>query len=1209
MVVRGIGEEIDLEIGPGDDDPTFSSTTLVVVPTHESVTPDDQDDHKQILLASQVLTDDQSQLVKAPHGKRKKKVVKKWREEWADTYKWAYVDMHESTARIFCSVCREYGRKHRRNPYGNEGSRNMQMSALEEHNNSLLHKEALRLQMASKDKGLPVVDRPVYVKALMSKSASSILESVLRRDPHEVEFIQSVQEVVHSLEPVLLKNSHYVHILERLLEPERAVFFRVPWVDDRGETHVNRGFRVQFSQVLGPCRGGLRFHPSMNLSIAKFLGFEQTLKNALSPYKFGGAGGGSDFDPKGKSETEIMRFCQSFMDELYKYLGPDQDLPAEDMGVGPKEMGYLFGQYRRLTGHFQRKTKIDNVNIKNLLGSEPVATLTPKPALEPSSELSGVVEAFSVQLEEAEVVRCVVFKLLVKAAFIGCFERPEPLREFGPHARPLCELHISLVITFEFCRTDAYCSLFGERVFTCSSQEKLPVARPVLQIDWTFAQRPRLLVFMLDVCSTTRPDFHPVRNHQDFNLESPTLGFCPKRSIRQDFLPRVTAFRTYGYHPLGFFICLTAARTFPHLGLPPPRGSFTGPKIFWSGSSLRTEATGYGLVFFARLILAEMNKELKGLRCAVSGSGKIAMHVLEKLHSCGAIPITISGVVTFVSMFSSTNWFVLNVRCHCREYLKPNPRAKYFEDAKPWCERCDIAFPCASQNEIDQPDAIALVNSGCRVLVEGSNMPCTPQAIDILRKAKVLVAPAKAASAGGVAVGELELSHECNMMQGSSEGFDAKLQVFEAKLQETMKQMYERSVKAASEYNYLKDNPELCLNRTPIHMTKPSFYWEEKMESSMPSKEYATGVTPCLRGILHQLNALPLESIVYAEERSSFLRAFPSPPLPRLAGTPVASIPLDHFRPTPPRRLRLTHPPPYSPGNPRIASGAASPSPCTPAASPPSAATALRDIVSSGCHLQRPSAAKRRLKLHLFRRPQPPTGGLSFPVYYHLFLSASDTALPPRLRLALGRSPIYPSSSQPVWSAAVVLRGVRTISAYELLLCIVFRPVRRRHIAPACRRHILACMLSFGSMPCPTPRSQIQRHDQLTIYQRSPPGPRYILHSYPICISLLYYAFGPLYICWICLKYRGTRTEVTRSLVAGGVDQKTYDDLANKEDSSSPCFALGHGDAVNIPATSFRWTTSENSAILMTPVGFDEHIIFFSFHRYSGVKELIQILR
>ncbi|XP_072966809.1 uncharacterized protein [Typha angustifolia] len=594
LVVRGIGEEIDLEIGPGDDDPSFSSTTLVGVPAQDSGAPEEQEDHKHLLLASHTANEDQQDLLKLPQAKKKKKVVKKWREEWADTYKWAYVDVHENTSRIFCSVCKEYGRKHRRNPYGNEGSRNMQMSALEEHNNSLLHKEALRLQMASKDKSQPVIERPVYVKALMSKTAASILESVLRRDPHEVEFIQSVQEVVHSLESVLVKNNQYIHILERLLEPERSIVFRVPWVDDRGETHVNRGFRVQFSQVVGPCRGGLRFHPSMNLSIAKFLGFEQTLKNALSLYKLGGAGGGSDFDPKGKSENEIMRFCQSFMDELYRYLGPDQDLPAEDIGVGPREMGYLFGQYRRLAGHFQ--------------------------------------------------------------------------------------------------------------------------------------------------------------------------------------------------------------------------GSFTGPKIFWSGSSLRTEATGYGLVFFARLILAEMNKELKGLRCVVSGAGKIAMHVLEKLLSCGAIPVTISDSKGYLFDEDGFDYVKLSLlrdikmqQKSLREYLKSYTRAKYAEDAKPWNEQCDIAFPCASQNEIDQPEALALVSSGCRVLIEGSNMPCTPQAVDVLRKAKVLVAPAKAATAGGVAVGELELNHEYNLMQWSPEDF-------ETKLQDTMKQTYERSLKAASDYGFLKDNPEALVH-------------------------------------------------------------------------------------------------------------------------------------------------------------------------------------------------------------------------------------------------------------------------------------------------------------------------------------------------------------------------------------------------------------
>ncbi|KAI5422711.1 hypothetical protein KIW84_045940 [Lathyrus oleraceus] len=349
LVVREIGEEIDLEIGPGEDDPSFGNTTLIGAPLRES-SAEDHGESKQMMVVSQ-LSNDVQDMSQTQQVKRKKKVVKRWREEWADTYKWAYVDVKDGTPRIFCSVCREFGRKHRRNPYGNEGSRNMQMSALEEHNNSLLHKEALRLQSASKDKIM--ADKPVYVKAVMSKTAGSILEATLKRDPHEVEFIQAVQEVVQALERVIGKNSHYVNIMERLLEPERMIVFRVPWVDDRGETHVNRGFRVQFNQSMGPCRGGIRFHPSVNLSITKFLGFEQTLKNALSPYKLGGAAGGSDFDPKGKSENEIMRFCQSFMCEMYHYLGPDKDLPSEEMGVGTREMGYLFGQYRRLVGHFQ----------------------------------------------------------------------------------------------------------------------------------------------------------------------------------------------------------------------------------------------------------------------------------------------------------------------------------------------------------------------------------------------------------------------------------------------------------------------------------------------------------------------------------------------------------------------------------------------------------------------------------------------------------------------------------------------------------------------------------------------------------------------------------------------------------------------------------------------------------------------------------------
>uniref|UniRef100_A0A7N0RGK5 C17orf113 probable zinc finger domain-containing protein n=1 Tax=Kalanchoe fedtschenkoi TaxID=63787 RepID=A0A7N0RGK5_KALFE len=204
LVVRDLGEEIDLEINAGDDDPTFSSATLIGEPPGERLA-EDHNDSKHMVLMSQLSGEDQEASKMQP-VKRKKKVVKRWREEWADTYKWAYVDIKEGTARIFCSVCKEYGRKHRRNPYGNEGSRNMQMSALEEHNNSLLHKEALRLQMASKDK--VIIDKPIAVKeALMSKTAGSIVEAALKRDPYEVEFIQCVQEVVHVLERVIAKNS------------------------------------------------------------------------------------------------------------------------------------------------------------------------------------------------------------------------------------------------------------------------------------------------------------------------------------------------------------------------------------------------------------------------------------------------------------------------------------------------------------------------------------------------------------------------------------------------------------------------------------------------------------------------------------------------------------------------------------------------------------------------------------------------------------------------------------------------------------------------------------------------------------------------------------------------------------------------------------------------------------------------------------------
>ncbi|KAL3686322.1 hypothetical protein R1sor_008896 [Riccia sorocarpa] len=578
LAVREMGagvEEIDLEMGPGDEDPNFGPGNS-------------EGNEPQGLL----------DLTPKQQPRKKKKVVKKWRDEWAETYKWAYVAVHENTPRIFCSICKEYGRKHRRNPYGNEGSRNMQMSALEEHNNSLLHKEALRLQMASKDKGLGLVDRPLYIKAHMSKNAESILEAVIKRDPHEGEFIQAVSEVVHSLEAVLSKNPQFVHILERLLEPERVIIFRVPWTDDKGEMHVNRGFRIQYNQALGPFKGGLRFHPGVNLSVMKFLGLEQTLKSALTSVNLGGAMGGSDFDPKNKTDNEIMRFCQSFMEELYRHIGPNQDIPCGDIGVGAREIGFLFGQYRRLTSQF-------------------------------------------------------------------------------------------------------------ESMFTC-------------------------------------------------------------RSL--------------------------------------PSGA----------SQLRLEATGYGLVYFAKEILADMEKDLKGLRCAVSGSGKVAIYAVEKLIAFGAIPVSVSdsrGCIIDEDGFDFAKLSHLrdikNHRKSLREYTKAHPRSKYIDDGKPWGVKCDLAFPCASQNELNHSDAMALVNTGCKIVVEGANMPCTTDALEVFRKSKIVYAPGKAANAGGVVVSGLEMIQYTGRRQWSADEIDSKLQ-------EEMKDIYLKCKKAANEFGIGVGNPESLVHGANI---------------------------------------------------------------------------------------------------------------------------------------------------------------------------------------------------------------------------------------------------------------------------------------------------------------------------------------------------------------------------------------------------------
>jgi glutamate dehydrogenase (NADP+) len=383
----------------------------------------------------------------------------------------------------------------------------------------------------------------------MHKVMQEAWDLVQRRNAGEVEFLQAVKEVFESVEPVLQRRKDYAEarILERVTEPERQIVFRVPWQDDKGRVHVNRGFRIEFNSALGPYKGGLRFHPSVNASILKFLGFEQIFKNSLTTLAMGGGKGGSDFDPKGKSNNEVMRFCQSFMTELFRHIGPDTDVPAGDIGVGGREIGYMFGQYKRLQNEFT--------------------------------------------------------------------------------------------------------------------------------------------------------------------------------------------------------------------------GVLTGKALGWGGSLIRPEATGYGCVYFAEEMLKTRGETFSGKICTVSGSGNVAQYTVEKLLQLGAKPVTLSdseGTVHDASGIDAEKlaWVMdlKNVRRgRIREYADVF-KADFLPGKRPWGVPCDCAFPSATQNEIEDGDAKALIANGCRLVAEGANMPSTPEAVDRFLAAKILYGPGKAANAGGVATSGLEMS-------------------------------------------------------------------------------------------------------------------------------------------------------------------------------------------------------------------------------------------------------------------------------------------------------------------------------------------------------------------------------------------------------------------------------------------------------------------
>ncbi|MCE5333319.1 MAG: NADP-specific glutamate dehydrogenase [Desulfobacteraceae bacterium] len=418
-----------------------------------------------------------------------------------------------------------------------------------------------------------------------------IMGIIRARDPHEKEFHQAVGEVVESVKPVLDRNPRYAKakILERITEPERVIMFRVPWVDDQGNIQINRGFRIQMNSAIGPYKGGLRFHPSVNLSILKFLAFEQTFKNALTTLPMGGGKGGSDFNPKGKSDNEVMRFCQSFMIELFRHVGPDTDVPAGDIGVGGREIGFLFGMYKRLRNEFS--------------------------------------------------------------------------------------------------------------------------------------------------------------------------------------------------------------------------GVLTGKGLNWGGSLIRPEATGYGSVYFAAEMLANVGKKIQGGVCLVSGSGNVAQYTVEKILDLGGKPVTLSDSSGYIYDEAGIDRekiaFVKELknikRGRIKEYADKYPSAVYTpvdpaKDYNPlWSHKADYAFPSATQNEINAKDAQNMVSNGVRVVCEGANMPTSPEAINIFLGNGVLYGPAKAANAGGVSVSGLEMSQNSMRLSWTREEVDARLHTI-------MKTIHKSCLDAAAQY-------------------------------------------------------------------------------------------------------------------------------------------------------------------------------------------------------------------------------------------------------------------------------------------------------------------------------------------------------------------------------------------------------------------------
>lgn len=419
---------------------------------------------------------------------------------------------------------------------------------------------------------------------MLDVKVNDFMAKIIAKNPAETEFHQAVKEVVESLMPFIEANPKYAKekVLERITEPERVLMFRVPWLDDKGDIQVNRGFRIEMNSAIGPYKGGLRFHPTVNLGVLKFLAFEQVFKNSLTTLPMGGGKGGSDFDPKGKSDNEVMKFCQSFMTELQRHIGPNTDVPAGDIGVGGREIGYMFGQYKRLRNEFT--------------------------------------------------------------------------------------------------------------------------------------------------------------------------------------------------------------------------GVLTGKGLNWGGSLIRPEATGYGCVYFAEEMLKTRNQSFKGKTVVISGSGNVSQYSVEKCNQLGAKVVTLSDSNGYIydpkGIDAEKLAFVLELknvkRGRISDYAKKYG-CEYHEGKRPWGVKCDIALPCATQNELNEDDAKTLVANGCICISEGANMPSTPEAVEVFLNKKVLYGPGKAANAGGVATSGLEMSQNSMRLNWTREEVDSKLQQIMVSIHKTCEKYGKKS--------------------------------------------------------------------------------------------------------------------------------------------------------------------------------------------------------------------------------------------------------------------------------------------------------------------------------------------------------------------------------------------------------------------------------